>query len=72
MLGSALATSSRTDGVSVEDVISRLREADRLNAEAVGMIGALSRTARIEAETGLPAEMALRLLARRPGWEARE
>jgi len=53
-----------------DDPIALLRAADALVARALALLA--RRPGALEAQSGLPAEMALRLVARRTGWDARE
>ena len=53
---------------TIDGISARLAEADRAMADAVAMLAG----ARIAREEGLPEEAALRLIARRTGFEARE
>jgi hypothetical protein len=61
-----------SDIPTVGDITSALRRSDELIASAVRMIGRFARAGGMERATDLPAELTLRLAARRTSWEAAE
>jgi hypothetical protein len=66
-LDAMLAPTAPTTAASIEHACDALREADRLTAEALSILGRTD----VEAFAGLPAEMLLALYARRTGSDAR-
>ena len=68
-----LDTEDRSPSRSATDALCQmLRDADRSQARAALLLASLAGSSTIEGECGLPTEFAIRLMARRPAWEARE